>query len=70
VSPQVPAWSEAPWSAIQQSVLSLQNQWLDHQRAGTACETSGTDNYNTQALVEAAYQSAETGTTVKPRRWK
>jgi predicted dehydrogenase len=63
VSPQAPAWSDAPWYPIQESVLRLQREWLNQRR-----ETSGEDNFNTQALVEAAYQSAATATTVAPQR--
>jgi len=50
-------------------VLRLQQEWLAHQQAGTPCETQGADNYNTQALVEAAYQAAEQGTVVVPARY-
>jgi len=69
VTGQPPGWAEAPWAAIQGSVLRLQQEWLAHQQVGTPCETHGADNYNTQALVEAAYQAAERGTVVVPARY-
>ncbi len=69
VTPGIPGWAEAPWFAIQESVLRLQREWLVTQRSGTLAETCGSDNFNTQALVEAAYESAEKGTTVRPQRW-
>jgi predicted dehydrogenase len=59
-----PAWSEAPWTPIQASVAALQNAWLQGRR-----ETHGEDNYNTQALVEAAYESAASATQVTPKRY-
>ncbi|AWN17022.1 hypothetical protein SALB1_2826 [Salinisphaera sp. LB1] len=30
---------------------------------------AGPDNFNTLALVEAAYRSAATGESVRPERW-
>ncbi|WP_122666217.1 Gfo/Idh/MocA family protein [Pseudomonas viridiflava] len=69
VTPSIPGWAEAPWFAIQESVLRLQREWLVNQRSGTPAETCGSDNFNTQALVEAAYESAAKGTTVRPQRW-
>lgn len=69
VTPQAPDWAEAPWFAIQESVLRLQREWLVSQQSGSPAETCGSDNFNTQALVEAAYESAEKGTTVRPQRW-
>jgi predicted dehydrogenase len=68
-APTSPSWGEAPWYPIQQSVFRLQREWLDNRRAGRASETSGADNFNTQALVEAAYESASLGMTVQPKRW-
>ncbi|MCI8212348.1 oxidoreductase [Pseudomonas sp. S25] len=69
VTPSIPGWAEAPWFAIQESVLRLQREWLLSQQSGSPAETCGSDNFNTQALVEAAYESAEKGTTVRPQRW-
>lgn len=67
--PSWPSWSEPPWNVIQQSVLALQRDWLACRRAGRDAPTCGSDNFNTLALVEAAYQSADEGRTVHPVRW-
>ncbi|MFJ3485368.1 Gfo/Idh/MocA family protein [Pseudomonas sp. NPDC090202] len=69
VAPEAPAWSDAPWYPIQESVLRLQREWLAKRRGGRDSETSGADNFNTQALVEAAYESAAKGTTIVPARF-
>lgn len=68
VSPVAPNWSDAPWYPIQESVLRLQREWLANRLNGRDSETSGVDNFNTQALVEAAYTSAASGQTVIPAR--
>jgi predicted dehydrogenase len=68
VAPVAPAWSDAPWFPIQESVLRLQREWLSNRLRGQASETCGVDNFNTQALVEAAYESAVKGMTVVPAR--
>lgn len=69
VSPVAPAWSEAPWSLIQESVLRLQREWLTNRVAEQESETSGADNFNTQALVEAAYESAARRMMVVPEQY-
>jgi hypothetical protein len=38
-------------------------------RAGRDAETSGVDNLKTFALVEAAYESAVSYASVKPKKW-
>lgn len=70
VRPAPPTWSEAPWWPIQQSVLAFQADWLDAQRQGRAVETRGEDNFNTLALVEAAYRAAASHQIVAPARWE
>ncbi|GHB13620.1 Gfo/Idh/MocA family protein [Salinicola rhizosphaerae] len=70
VRPESPAWSEAPWRPIQQSVLAFQRDWLGAQRQGRSVETRGEDNFNTLALVEAAYRAAAIHQTVVPERWE
>ncbi|KEZ76879.1 oxidoreductase domain-containing protein [Salinisphaera hydrothermalis C41B8] len=69
VTPTWPAWSEAPWNVIQESVVALQGDWIERRRAREPAPTAGPDNFNTLALVEAAYQSAATGQSVEPERW-
>jgi predicted dehydrogenase len=49
---------------VQESVLRIEEHWVDCLRRGAEPETSGTDNLKTFALVEAAYRAAETGETV------
>jgi predicted dehydrogenase len=39
-------------------------------RAGRDAETSGVDNLKTFALVEAAYEAAETGRAAAPRTYR
>ncbi|WP_110650504.1 Gfo/Idh/MocA family protein [Salinicola peritrichatus] len=69
VRPEPPAWSESPWFPIQQSVLAFQADWLEAQRLGRSVETRGDDNFNTLALVDAAYRAAATHQIVVPERW-
>ena len=51
-------WASRPWHNIQESVLIIQRHFLACIAAGTEPETSGKDNLQTLALVEAAYLSA------------
>lgn len=64
VSPPVLPWAERPWHNIQESVALIQQHFVDCLAAGRAPETSGADNLQTFALVEAAYLSAAEGRTV------
>jgi len=58
LSPPVLDWAERPWHNIQESVLLIQQHFVDAVRAGAEPETSGRDNLQTLMLVEAAYLSA------------
>lgn len=69
VRPEAPQWSEAPWVPIQASVLAFQTDWLEAHQQRRPVETQGEDNYNTLALVEAAYDAAATHQSVVPARW-
>ena len=64
LQPPLLPWAARPWHNIQESVLAIQRHFVDAVRAGTAPETSGRDNLQTLALVEAAYLSAAEGRTV------
>jgi len=64
VSPPLLPWAERPWHNIQESVLLIQRHWLETLRSRTEPDTSGRDNLQTLALVEAAYRGAETGAPV------
>ena len=58
LSPPVLPWASRPWHNIQESVLIVQRHFLECIAAGVQPETSGADNLQTLALVEAAYLSA------------
>ncbi|MDB5660175.1 MAG: putative dehydrogenase [Cypionkella sp.] len=64
LTPPVLAWASKPWHNIQESVLHIQRHFLDCIAAGVQPETSGADNLQTLALVEAAYLSAAEGRSV------
>jgi D-apiose dehydrogenase len=66
VSPPLLPWAVKPWHNIQESVSIIQQHWVDCLRKGREPHTSGRDNLHTLALVEAVYESAGTGETVKP----
>ena len=65
VSPPVLPWAERPWHNIQESVLAIQQHFLDCLQSNKEPETSGADNLKTLALVEAAYLSSKEGRTVR-----
>ena len=64
VSPPLRPWAARPWHNIQESVALIQQHWVDCLRQGLEPQTSGRDNLQTFALVEAVYRSAETGKTI------
>lgn len=64
VSPKLLSWASRPWHNIQESVYAIQQHWVDQLKRGAPHSTSGADNLQTFALVEAAYDSAATGCTV------
>lgn len=66
LSPKLLPWAERPWHVIQDSVLRIQQHFVQCLHDGTPPETSGADNLRTLALVEAAYQSAAQGRTLDP----
>jgi D-apiose dehydrogenase len=65
VSPPLLSWASKPWHNIQESVLNIQQHWVDCLKNKTEPQTSGRDNLKTFALVEAAYQSAATLQTIQ-----
>ena len=65
LSPPVLHWASRPWHNIQESVLIIQRHFLTCIANGITPETSGADNLQTLALVEAAYLSAAEGRTVE-----
>ncbi len=61
------SWTSHPWHVSQEAVLHANAHFLDAFRSGREADTSGVDNLKTFALVEAAYEAAETRTSVKPK---
>ncbi|WP_243698470.1 Gfo/Idh/MocA family protein [Paracoccus alkanivorans] len=66
VSPPLLPWAEKPWHNIQESVAIIQRHFTECLRTGIQPETSGRDNLQTLALVEAAYRSAAEARIVDP----
>lgn len=64
VSPMLLPWAEKPWHNIQESVLSIQQHFVDCVAKGIEPDTSGADNLKTLALVESAYISAQRQCTI------
>jgi len=58
-------WAERPWHIIQESVLATCDHILEALRAGRAADTTALDNVRTFALVEAAYEAANSGRAVR-----
>lgn len=56
--PHLLNWVEKPWYHTQENVMPIQQHSVDCIAAAIEPQTSGTDNLNTLALVEAAYISA------------
>jgi predicted dehydrogenase len=59
VAPPLLPWASRPWHNIQESVVAIQQHWVDCMKSGREPDTSGADNLKTFALVEAAYRGAE-----------
>jgi D-apiose dehydrogenase len=68
-APPLLPWAERPWHNIQESVLAIQQHFVDCLREGRAPETSGADNLGTLALVCAAYDSAGGGRAIDMRAY-
>jgi len=64
VAPLLLPWASRPWHNIQESVLKIQEHWIDCLSQRREPATSGRDNLKTLALVEAAYASAANGGTI------
>jgi predicted dehydrogenase len=58
-------WAERPWHIIQESVLATCDHILESLRAGRPADTSAQDNVRTFTLVEAAYEAASAGRSVR-----
>ncbi|MCA0433025.1 MAG: Gfo/Idh/MocA family oxidoreductase [Proteobacteria bacterium] len=60
-------WTTRPWHVSQEAARNTCKHMLDALRAGVPADTSGEDNLKTYALVEAAYESARTHASVRPK---
>ena len=63
-------WTSRPWHVSQEAVLHTNRHMFERVRDGRPADTSGEDNLKTYALVEAAYEAARTGASVKPVQWR
>jgi predicted dehydrogenase len=61
VSPKTYSWSTPPGEVVQDSVMAIQQHWVDCLTYGRDPETSGDDNVRTLGLVFDAYESAKSG---------
>lgn len=61
------SWTSRPWHVSQEAVLHANRHMLERVRLDLPADTSGEDNLKTYALVEAAYEAAETHTSVRPK---
>jgi D-apiose dehydrogenase len=66
VSPAMLPWSTPPWHGTQESVLRVQQHWVQCLQEGREPETSGADSLKTYGLVFSAYTSAGTGDACSP----
>jgi len=66
VSPAMLPWSTPPWHGTQESVLRVQQHWVQCLRERREPETSGADSLKTYGLVFSAYTSAGTGDACAP----
>ena len=64
-APPMLSWAARPWHVIQESVLAIERHWVEQLRQGREPATSGRDNLRTLALVEASYESAACGQTIR-----
>jgi D-apiose dehydrogenase len=64
VAPLLLPWASRPWHNVQESVLKIQQHWIDCLVNSNETATSGLDNLKTFGLVEAVYKSAASGKTV------
>ena len=61
------SWTSRPWHVSQEAVLHANAHFLNAVREDREADTSGEDNLRTFALVEAAYQSASTHQSIRPK---
>jgi predicted dehydrogenase len=65
VPPPRYTWANPDYAVVHASVVACHADILDALRAGRPAATDGADNLKTMRLVEAAYESAATGTAIR-----
>lgn len=61
-------WAERPWHVVQESVFRTCEHIHQRFAAGEEADVTGSDNFKTFALCEAAYASAASGCAETPQR--
>ncbi len=67
--PDIPAWGEKPWHAVQDSVVNFQRHVIAALHGEISPQPSGADNLKTLALALASYESAALGRTIDMKLW-
>jgi predicted dehydrogenase len=60
------AWANPDYAVVHSSMVACQADLLRSLRAGVQAETDAADDLRTMRLVEAAYESAASGQSVRP----
>ena len=68
-APEIPAWGEAPWHFVQDSVIRFQEHAIEVMSGRIDGRPSGADNLHTLALALAAYEAAGNGITIDMTNW-
>jgi predicted dehydrogenase len=66
VQPAFYAWADPQYALVHASIVECNRNLLAALRGGGRAETTGEDNLRSMRLVEAAYESAESGRVVAP----
>lgn len=69
-APAIPSWGQAPWQGVQDSVIRFQAHAAAVARGLAPPQPSGVDNLKTLALALAAYEAAETKTSIAMKTWQ
>lgn len=64
IYPEMYPWLDPEYAVVHSSIVDCNEDILSGLRGGS-CETTGTDNLKTVALVWGAYESAETGQVIR-----
>ena len=69
-APAIPAWGEAPWHGVQDSVIRFQSHVVEVLNGRTDPQPSGEDNLKTLALCLAAYDAVARRQTIDMSTWE